>query len=85
MSTTNRQLQEWLKQFPDNANIEVITTEINSGWEGGHSAYEVDLELKRVEFPDFSRFYSQETFELEGWRDANDKVIATTIRFGRKE
>jgi hypothetical protein len=31
---TNKELQEWLKQFPDDANIEVITTMEMGGWVG---------------------------------------------------
>jgi hypothetical protein len=82
---TNKELQEWLKQFPDDANIEVITTTEMGGWEGGSLVFESNLELGDVDLEEFYSFSATPTFELEGFRGVDDKIYITTIRLGRKE
>lgn len=61
--TTRKELQEWLEQFPEDAKIEVLTTEEGRGWEPYTSVYEVDLDLTEPVDPEFGTF--GKTFEVE--------------------
>ena len=48
--TTNKQLQEWLVRFPDDALIEVIKTyEYTGSWDSNVTAHHEDLELPDVQ------------------------------------
>lgn len=49
MATTNKQLREWLSRFPDDTNIEVITTSECAGhWDSYVSVHHEDLILPNV-------------------------------------
>jgi hypothetical protein len=78
--TTRKELQEWLNQFPEDTEIEVITThEGYGGWESYTSVYENSLDLTEPVDPEFGTF--GKTFEIE--RDYKTKVV-TRIVFGVK-
>jgi hypothetical protein len=79
MSVTRLELQKWLDQFPEDAVIQVITTE--EGGRGGFmpytSVYETDLVLQQLP-EDFISYFEGETFEVEKLRET------MTIRLGKK-
>ena len=57
--TTNRQLRDWLKGFPDDAIINIVTTEeYYGGFYRDVSVYTDPLELPDIEMKD-----------LKGWED----------------
>lgn len=78
--TTRVELQKWLDQFPEDAQIEVITTAENNhyGFDSYTSVFESSLELTDMPEDFISYFYSS-TFEVEKF---GEKMI---IRLGRKD
>lgn len=78
--TTRVELQEWLEQFPKDAEIEVITTVEGGRWgyEPYTSAFESKLELLPMP-ADFISYYGGHTFEIEKF---GEKMV---IRLGKKE
>jgi hypothetical protein len=61
--TTRKELQEWLEQFPEDAKIEVITTDDSChGYESYTSVSEVDIDLTEPVDPEFGTF--AKTFEI---------------------
>jgi len=84
MPTTNKQLREWLAQFPDDALIEVITTEETRGhYESYTMVSEVDFECEPVK--GLKSYADGKTFEVEAKYDfKTDTSTIKTIRLGRK-
>ena len=78
--TTRVELQKWLDQFPEDAEIEVITTYENNryGFEPYTSVHESDMVLQPMP-EDFISYYSGHTFEVEKF---GDKMI---VRLGKKD
>lgn len=53
--TTNKQLQDWLKQFPDNVEIKVVSAEeVTRGYSSYANNYTVDMELPTIEMEDLT-------------------------------
>lgn len=76
--TTRVELQRWLDQFPEDAQIEVITTAENDryGYQPYTSVYETEMKL---EVPaDYISYFQGETFEIEKF---GDRFV---IRLGKK-
>jgi hypothetical protein len=78
--TTRKELQAWLDQFPEDAEVEIIVTEENThGYDCYTSVYETDLDLTERVDPEFGTF--GKTFEIE--RDYKTSQV-TRIRLGVK-
>lgn len=61
---TRKELQAWLDQFPEDAEINVLTSEDStSGYESYTSVWETDLNLNEPVDPEFGTF--AKTFEVE--------------------
>lgn len=77
--TTRKELQAWLDQFPEDAEIEVITTHEDSrGYESYTSVYETDMILQDLP-EDFISWFESATFEVEKY------LGKTVVRLGRKD
>lgn len=78
--TTRKELQAWLDQFPEDAQIEVITSSESGrfGYEPYTYVYEKDMQLEPIPV-DFISYYCGQTFEIEKF---TEKFV---VRLGRKD
>lgn len=79
---TNKELQNWLKQFSDDAVIEVITTSYMGEWGRGKTAWEDELELQPVDLSNCYGFFESPTFQIETKYPSQEVSV---IRLGRNE
>jgi hypothetical protein len=86
LMTTNKQLQEWLKRFPDDALIEVVTSEESKGhWESYIEASHEDLILPdiQVENLTWSQDFDNVVFDFNYDHEQPGKTIVKTITLGK--
>lgn len=86
MTTTNKQLQDWLKRFPDDALIEVITSEeYSSGWSEYISVYHEDLELPDVTMSDLTSWgdFGHVSFDVKYDYDKGGCTDVKSITLGK--
>lgn len=88
MSTTNIELRNWLKRFPDDAEIKVLTS--SEGFSCGQyytNVYEEDLELPDVEIVDLTWMDKFPTVEFDISFDYDIPVCngVKSITLGRKD
>ena len=84
--TTNKQLQEWLKRFPDDAEIKVLTSEDNSR----HYSYIIDVYVGDIELPDvqmkelkWSTEFKNVVFDIEYDTDKQEASNVKSITLGK--
>jgi hypothetical protein len=82
MPTTNKQLQEWLKRFPDDCTIDVVLAkERHHGYYQGHDIYETELVLPDTKQEDLK--WSNSTFDTLEFADLHyeyDNPSATRVK-----
>lgn len=90
--STNKELQEWLKQFPDDTVVKVLTTSTYDYCYSTYTdVYEDEFVPEKFDLKDaYSCYVSSKTFELSVKRQEDDKygekeMIVTEIILGKKE
>lgn len=83
---TNKQLQEWLKRFPDDATINVLTSEDNSR----NYSYIIDVTVEDIELPDvqmnelkWSTEFKNVVFDIVYDSDKEETTNVKSITLGK--
>lgn len=71
---TNKQLQQWLSRFPDDTEINVVTTK---EWKGGYYS-SIDAYTDSVELPDV------DMSTLKGWYDFPNVVFDVNYDYDKE-